>query len=66
MLDLLFRVNDESVVGLLAFGPFHFDGASVGRNNLITAALANLDVIEREDLIGNARRTGSYLPRGRY
>ena len=45
------------------YGPFSHGYTYSGHALAAAAGLANLDIIEREDLIGNARRTGAYLQR---
>lgn len=41
--------------------PFMFGLTSNNHPTCCAAALANLDILEREDLVGNARSTGAYL-----
>ena len=52
--QVLERGSDE--FGSFAHG-YTYSGHALGA----AAALANLDIIQREDLTGNARRTGAYL-----
>jgi L-2,4-diaminobutyrate transaminase len=58
--DRIWEVLEQ---GSEKFGPFTHGYTYSGHAIAAAAALANLDVIEREDLIGNARRTGAYLQR---
>ena len=50
-------LRDRTPAGL----PFMFGLTSNNHPTCCAAALANLDILEREDLVGNARRTGAYL-----
>ena len=54
--QVLERGSDE-------YGPFTHGYTYSGHALGAAAGLANLDIIEREDLIGNARRTGAHLQR---
>ena len=46
-----------------AIGPFGHGFTYTGHPVCAAAAMANLDIIEGEDLVGNARRVGGYLQR---
>jgi L-2,4-diaminobutyrate transaminase len=50
-------LRDRTPAGL----PFMFGLTSNNHPTCCAAALANLDILEREDMVGNARRTGAYL-----
>lgn len=58
--EKIWRVLEE---GTDKFGPFSHGYTYAGHPIGAAAALANLDIIDREDLIANARTTGAYLNR---
>ena len=57
------RVWEVLEQGSDRYGPFAHGYTYSGHAIGAAAGLANLDVIEKEDLIGNARDTGAYLQR---
>jgi len=47
--------------GSRRFGPFHHGFTYVAHPVCAAAAMANIDILEREDLPGNAARTGAWF-----
>ena len=65
-LPLAGTIVSERVWGILEegsrrFGPFHHGFTYVAHPVCAAAAMANIDILEREDLPGNAARTGAWF-----
>jgi L-2,4-diaminobutyrate transaminase len=65
-LPLAGSIVSERVWGILEegsrrFGPFHHGFTYVAHPVCAAAAMANIDILEREDLPGNAARTGAWF-----